>query len=625
MSEEIDRKIAVIFATDVVGYSKHMEADESETVKNLRSCEKILIKLFKKHGGSLFNTGGDSFLAEFSSAVGAIECAVGFQNEIKTRNASDKTTIPLKFRIGINTGDVIKNKSNLLGDGVNIAARLEALAQTGGITISKGVYEYVKGKTKHEYNDLGIQKVKQNEFHAFDLLLDPSHKRKLKTKKSNMLLIGAMLAVLVIGLLGSFYLNYNPQIIEINNNKISLLIMPFENKSDDEETDAISGGITDHVWTTLVKYDELFVFDSTSVEYFINKGLSNSKLKDDYGVKFILEASIQESGSKLRVNIKLYDLLKGDVTWSETLDFENKDIFEVQDSISDSVLANIIPGVMALTVGDARTVRKFTPEVHLNRLKGRVAYETNSLDGLSEYERLLISNRKLEPKNIYLDNDEAWLLMGKVWFGSSDDVDTDIKNAYQLTLNTIKFDPNYAYASNLAAMIERHFIGKLDVACKRIDKLTQISTDPSNMANVASLSRHCGQHKKSLKIYKDVLKSAPHFSLWFKEEYAWTFLMTEFYYNRYDFTEALPYIESLLAASYEKDGVNEMWLTMLAYMKSKQGDNESAANFIKKQSEMDNPISKSWFNNYLHILNENEGFKNDFFDTITKLGVDGLS
>jgi class 3 adenylate cyclase len=121
--EEIERKIAVIFATDVVGYSKHMEADESSTIKNLRACEKILTALFEKHKGRLFNTGGDSFLAEFSSAVSAVECAVEFQKAIKDRNSSDDTSVKLEFRIGINSGDVVKEKENLLGDGVNIACK----------------------------------------------------------------------------------------------------------------------------------------------------------------------------------------------------------------------------------------------------------------------------------------------------------------------------------------------------------------------------------------------------------------------------------------------------------------------------------------------------------------------
>ena len=113
-----------------------------------------------------------------------MECAVDFQSVIKERNASTDTSVKLEFRIGINSGDVVKEKDNLLGDGVNIAARLEALAQTNGITVSKVIYDYVKGKTKYDFNDLGIQKVKQNEFHAYDLLLDPSQKRTIKRDRT---------------------------------------------------------------------------------------------------------------------------------------------------------------------------------------------------------------------------------------------------------------------------------------------------------------------------------------------------------------------------------------------------------------------------------------------------------
>ena len=198
--EKIERKISVIFATDVVGYSKHMEADESETIHNLRECEVILKSLFATHGGRLFNTGGDSFLAEFPSAVSAVECAVDFQNTIKERNTTEEATVKLEFRIGINSGDVVKEKDNLLGDGVNIAARLEALAQSNGITVSKVIYDYIKGKTKHEFNDLGAQKVKQNEFHAFDLLVEPSQKRIIKSSvfKSQNLILNLIIAALLV-------------------------------------------------------------------------------------------------------------------------------------------------------------------------------------------------------------------------------------------------------------------------------------------------------------------------------------------------------------------------------------------------------------------------------------------
>jgi len=202
-NEEINRKIAVIFATDLVGYSKHMEKDENATLLGLRECNKIIEPLIKKQKGRIFNTGGDSVFAEFPSAVAAVDTAVEFQKQIKARNDKDTTEVKLEYRIGVNMGDVVKEGDNLLGDGVNIAARLEALAQPGGITISKNVYDLVSNKTKYEFNDLGIQKVKQNQFHAYDLLLDPSQKRKLKTQSSNtklIAMIGGAIAAVFIGL-----------------------------------------------------------------------------------------------------------------------------------------------------------------------------------------------------------------------------------------------------------------------------------------------------------------------------------------------------------------------------------------------------------------------------------------
>ena len=266
MSEdEIDRKIAVIFATDVVGYSKHMEANESGTVKNLRACERLLTELFKKHNGRLFNSGGDSFLAEFPSAVSAVQCAVEFQNVVKERNSSDATTVKLQFRIGINSGDVIKEKDNLLGDGVNIAARLEALAQIGGITISKIIYDYVKGKTDYKFNDLGLQKVKQNEFHAVDLLMEGNEKRKFKEKSNSILVTAAsIVGVLVIMLSGYFVLNKSEhfpteQKASVISDKPTILITNFKNMTGNADNNYLGDGITSNIIATVNKSERFEV------------------------------------------------------------------------------------------------------------------------------------------------------------------------------------------------------------------------------------------------------------------------------------------------------------------------------------------------------------------------------
>ena len=184
-----NRKIAVILVADVVGYSKHMEHDENSTLQAYSECEKILKQFLSKRNGSIFNTAGDSVLIEFTSAVNAVGFAVDFQTKMIERNKSGNVPTMLEFRIGINIGDVVSREGNLLGDGVNIAARLEALAQPNGICVSKNVYDLVKSKTHFFFSDLGEQKVKNTIVHAFDLSKEnqlPSKERKRNNARSTL-------------------------------------------------------------------------------------------------------------------------------------------------------------------------------------------------------------------------------------------------------------------------------------------------------------------------------------------------------------------------------------------------------------------------------------------------------
>nr|MDC3075819.1 adenylate/guanylate cyclase domain-containing protein [Paracoccaceae bacterium] len=361
MNTEIDRKIAVIFVADVVGYSKHMERNENATIKSYNACEKILNKLLKKYKGSVFNTAGDSVLAEFPSAVNAVECGVDFQNEIKKRNQSDKVDVKLEFRLGINMGDVVKKENNLIGDGVNIAARLEALAQPNGISISKSVYDFVVPKTKMSFNDLGIQKVKQNEFHAFDILLNPSQRRKLKTKtKSYMAIIGAIAAVVVSGLIVFSYLNLNSNNpisadnqTEIENQKIlgrTLLISPFINKSGSDTYDYLSEGITDHLISSISSTVLLNIIPRQQSLIAKEKNYSFSQLREEMNVSFILDGSTYVSNNKFRINFELIGLEKNEILWSESKEFSLENFFDAQDEI-EFLVRRILQS--KLTMGEA--------------------------------------------------------------------------------------------------------------------------------------------------------------------------------------------------------------------------------------------------------------------------------
>ena len=344
MNTKIDRKIAVIFVADVVGYSKHMEKDEDATIKSFYACEKILNKHIKKYNGSVFNTAGDSVLAEFPSAVNAVECGVNFQNEIRKRNASDRTHVKIEFRLGINMGDVVKKDNNLIGDGVNIAARLEALAQPNGISISKSVYDFVVPKTKMTFNDLGVQKVKQNEFHAFDILLDPSQKRKLKTRsKSYVPIIGAIAAAVMIGLIVFSFLNLNNNTstsadnqTEIENQKIlgrTLLISPFVNRSGSDTYDYLAEGITDHLISSISSTVLLNIVPRQQSFITKEKSYTFSQLREEMNVSFILNGSTYVSNDKFRINFELIGLEKNEILWSESREFSLENFFASQDEI----------------------------------------------------------------------------------------------------------------------------------------------------------------------------------------------------------------------------------------------------------------------------------------------------
>ena len=382
-SSDIDRKIAVIFATDVVGYSKHMEKDEDATLASLNDCNKIIASLIKKQKGRIFNTGGDSVFAEFPSAVAAVNTAVEFQKQIKARNDKDTTEVKLEYRIGINMGDVVKQgDANLMGDGVNVAARLEALAQPGGITISKNVYDLVANKTNYEFNDLGIQKVKQNQFHAYDLLLDPSQKRKLKTQSSNIKLIamiGGAVAAVFIGLFFSGVLDTNKR---LDTSKI--IVLPFKSLNTSEKESLLALGLSQDLGTKLTKSSKSLNIMS------INKRPDDLKaLSKKTQASYILDGNIRKIDNILRVKV---DLIEGESVsniWSETYDKEltGQNVFILQDMIINEIVNQLV-GTGAILLKDI--VKKI---------------ETVKTNDLSIYEcvnlaRKASTDRKYRPKAI---------------------------------------------------------------------------------------------------------------------------------------------------------------------------------------------------------------------------------
>ena len=581
MNTEIDRKIAVIFVADVVGYSKHMERDENATIRSYNSCEKILNKLLKKYKGSVFNTAGDSVLAEFPSAVNAVECGVDFQNEIKKRNQLSKVDVELEFRLGINMGDVVKKDNNLIGDGVNIAARLEALAQPNGITISKSVYDFVVPKTKMTFNDLGVQKVKQNEFHAFDILLDPSQKRSLKPKSNSMLpMLGAIAAVLAIVIAGLFMLNRGEDTKEIKaviSGKPSILVTNFTNMTGDTNNNFLGDGITSNIIATLNKSERFEVPPSSTAKYIQKNQLSNTEVRDNYGIEFIVTGNIQGNADKLRVTAEMLDVAKNRVIWSEVYDFKKADdIFEIQDSVSLSILkASRVKMVFA----PAEPVSK-NAEVYKMHLKGGALFNQNTPESNKAAQKLFENALALEPENPQILSYLAWIFWQKVYMGISQSPAEDIRNGLRYAEASLLRSPNSPGALSATASLEM-MAGNYKKSCEINRTIGDFIDSIADRALNAAGQHFCGDLENAIANYEYVLKKAPHISSWVR--YLYGYALTE--KKAYD--RALVFFETELQKKHSWSGTVQTMYILSAFIKVKQGKEKEAVALFQKQKELD--------------------------------------
>ena len=620
-SKDIDRKIAVIFVTDVVGYSKHMEKEENQTLKSFETCNEILEKLLKKYGGTVFNTAGDSVLAEFSSAVAAVECGSDFQNEIKKRNASIDISVKLEFRIGINMGDVVKKSGNLLGDGVNIAARLEALSQPNGITVSKSIFDLVSNKTKLIFNDLGVQKVKQNEFHAFDVLLDHSKKRKLKSKnKSSMPIIGATAVLLILGLFGIFYFSTDSHENKIKSNakvltsdKPSVLVMPFENQTGNKDNDFIGMGITSNIISTLTHNDQLLIPSGNTGKFIQEKNLMDEEIKVKYGIQYILRGDVQGGQGKFRVTVQLSDLSINETVWSEIYDFnKNKDIFEIQDKLGLSILKQL--QIKFKSGGFAYNIISRNPEVYKKHIYADSAFKTKTIEGTNKAEKLWREAIKLEPENTRLPFMIGLIHWRKVTLGISKDSKADMKIAYDYAINTIQKNESWSTPHTLAGLIEL-FSGKHDVACSRIPKLIELSKTASDIATANLVIHSCGDLVAAITNYERVFAINPHYTSWINYMYAHALIENK------DYEKAKDFCKEKLKKKHNWSGVDQTLYLLLAYIYQKEGDKKLAVEMFNKQREIDGKGKTAQKIHKEFISKRDKTYLNDIIATLKPFGL----
>jgi len=317
------RRLAAILAADVAGYSRLMGADEEGTLDRLKTLRRELADpTIKEHRGRIVKTTGDGLLIEFASVVDAVRCAVEVQREMAERNSGSPSESRIEFRMGINLGDIIKDGRDIYGDGVNVAARLEALAEPGGICVSQTVSDEVRDKLAFSFEDMGEQKVKNitRPVHVHRILLGQKHSEQP-----------------VPGVSASSPLPLP--------DKPSLAVLPFTNMSGDSEQEYVSDGIAEDVITALSHYPSLFVIARNSSFTYKGRAVAVKQVGRDLGVRYVLEGSMRKAGNRIRVTAQLIEAETGNHVWAQRYDRELADIFAVQDEITESLTTALTPAI----------------------------------------------------------------------------------------------------------------------------------------------------------------------------------------------------------------------------------------------------------------------------------------
>ncbi|MEH2560555.1 adenylate/guanylate cyclase domain-containing protein [Bradyrhizobium sp. AZCC 2289] len=349
-TERVDRRLAAVLAADVAGYSRLMGANEEDTLARLKAVRKILVDpAITSHRGRIVKTTGDGMLVEFASAVDAVRSAIEVQRSMAEQNAAVPQDQRIEFRIGIHVGDIIFDDNDIFGDGVNIAARLEGIAEHGGVCISDDTYRQIRGKVDIACDDLGPQNLKN--------IADPMRawRVRLTNQASSTAQCGSGIAA--------------PAVLALPD-KPSIAVLPFQNMSGDPEQEYFADGMVEDIITALSRFNSLFVIARNSSFTYKGKAVDIKRVGRELGVRYVLEGSVRKAGGRVRITGQLIDASSGAHLWADRIDGELTDVFELQDRITASVVSSIAPKIELAEIERVRQNPTNVPDSYDSYLQG---------------------------------------------------------------------------------------------------------------------------------------------------------------------------------------------------------------------------------------------------------------
>jgi len=589
-TQDYKRKLTAILSADVKGYSRLMGEDEEATVRTITAYRQVITEVVQKHRGRVVDSPGDNVLAEFASVVDAVRSAVEIQEELKVRNAELPENRRMEFRIGVNLGDVIHEEERIYGDGVNVAARVESLAEAGGICISRSAYDQVKNKLTLGYENLGEYSVKNiaEPVRIYKVLMDPESagkvigERRVEAKRGTRAAIAGLIAFLLVVGGAVLWKSYQPTVsppVEVASEKKmvfplpekpSIAVLPFDNLSGDSSQDYFSDGITESIITALSNVSNLFVIARNSTFTYKGKPVKVQQVAEDLGIRYVLEGSVQRSGDRVRITAQLNDALTGHHLWAENYDRRFGDIFALEDDITEHVTMAL---QVKLTEGEQARIRRGhtdNPEAYEYFLRGLEVFRTFTKEANVQARKLFEKAAEFDPNYAHV-----WQTIGRTHyrdarFGWTETPDQSLELAEELAQKTLAVDDFDAAAYALLSLVymtrRQH-----DEAVAYAEKALALAPNFADVKAMLSLPfLYSGRPEEAIELVENAMRLSPYYPAWYLPVLGHAYRLT----GQYE--EAIALLESWRARENPRSTLPHLFLAF-TYAEAGRGEEAQIA------------------------------------------------
>lgn len=547
------RRLAAILSADVAGYTRLMRADEVATFATLKRCRELMRSLVEQHSGRVVDTTGDSLLAEFGSAVNAVECAIAVQRALAEQNVGLPVERKMQFRIGVNLGDVLAEGGRIYGDGVNVAARIQELAEPGGICISGLVHNQVRHVLDPNHDFLGKQKVKNvaDPIPVYRIAVNPEAPRRrrwrLRLRDKRLVLGGSLATLLLIAAVAWIVSARTALVSPAGQDQLSIAVLPFANLSNDPTQEYFSDGVTTGLITELSRLSKLFVIARYSTFIYKRSPVDVRKVGRELNVRYVLDGSVQRSANRVRISVQLIDAVTGHNLWADHYDRELTDVLAVQDEITKNIVTTLS---VRLTEEEMRQLsQRYTANIEAYDyfLQGQAQFLLNTKESHRRARELFQQAIGLDPNFARAIAALAMVHLDEFRFKWSADPEASRRLAHELAERTVALDKNLAHGHGVLAFVYLYSSKRYDQAVEEAGRA--IALDPNNAdGHAAQASSHIfnGDPARAIPLMHKAMRLNPHYQF----QYPTILGLAYYHVGRYE--EAVAALQDAINRNYNR-------------------------------------------------------------------------